>query len=280
MKTYIISLVLGLMAAAGWSQQEGEVVVPLSDRGEIGTLEVDIKRGSIQVTGTDRSDVLVKYAVIKFEDEEHGDEEDGQEDEDTEEQDDLAGLKKVTKPNFSLEISENDNEVDIESESWFTAIELIIEVPHDFNLSLENYTGRSIKVENVEGELNLESYTGSIDATHVSGVVNASTYTGNLTITFDQIKADQAMAFSNYTGKIELTLPTDYKADLKMKTVWGDIYSAFDMNVSQSPTTLKKMEGDNFKLSTDDWTKASINGGGPEVMIKNFSGGIYLRKKT
>lgn len=275
MNAYFKLLAFALIPWNLFAQDSGEVSVPLSSPGEIGTLEIDIKRGSIKVIGSNRSDVLIKYSIVEVEDDEHH-----HEDEHAEQQNEnTAGLKKISQPKFNLEISENDNEVDIESKSWFTAIDLTVEVPRDFDLQLENYTGKLIQVENVSGEINLESYTGAIDAKNVSGVVNASTYTGNITVLFDEVKKDQAMAFSNYTGKIELTLPPDYAANFKMKTVWGDIYSAFDMNISQSPSTLKKVESENFKLSTDEWTKASLNGGGPEVMIRNFSGGIYLRKK-
>ncbi len=276
MNAYIKLLTLALIPWSLFAQESGEVSVPLSSPGEIGTLQIDIKRGSIKVLGTNRSEVLIKYSTIEVEEDEHAHHE---EDHASEQKENTAGLKKISQPKFNLEISENDNEVDIESESWFTGIDLTIEVPRDFNLELENYTGKLIQVENVRGEINLESYTGTIDAKNVSGVVNASTYTGNITVSFNEVKKDQAMAFSNYTGKIELTLPPDYAANFKMKTVWGDIYSAFDMKINKSPSTLNKVDGENFKLSTDEWTKASLNGGGPEVMIKNFSGGIYLRKK-
>lgn len=277
MNAYIKFLAFALIPWTVFTQESGEVSVPLSSPGEIGTLEIDIKRGSIKVLGTNRSDVLIKYSTIEDEDDEHSHHEDEHA---SEQEEGTVGLKKISQPKFNLEISENDNEVDIGSESWFTGIDLTVEVPRNFNLQLENYTGKLIQVENVTGEINLESYTGTIDAKNVSGVVNASTYTGNITVSFDEVKKDQAMAFSNYTGKIELTLPSNYAANFKMKTVWGDIYSAFDMKISKSPSTLNKVDGENFKLTTDEWTKASLNGGGPEVMIKNFSGGIYLRKKA
>jgi len=177
-----------------------------------------------------------------------------------------------------MEISEDNNIVSIESESWFQRIELEIEVPKNFDLDLHNYTGRYIEVDNVTGDINLESYTGFIKAESISGTVNASTYAGKIEVTFDQITADKPMAFTNYSGTIDLTLPSNYKATFKMKTTFSEVYSAFDMAVTSSPTQLKKVDGNNFKLSTDEWTTGSINGGGPEIMIKNFTGGIYLRK--
>lgn len=256
-----------------WAQNSDEVTVPLSNSGKIGLLETDLKNATIKVTGTNRSDVLIKYQVI--EDDEHSHDDD---DKEHDNQTITAGLKKIKTANFDLEISENNNTVSIKSESWLQRIELDIEVPVNFNLDLHNYTGRYIEVKNVSGDHNLESYTGHIKATGISGTVNASTYAGQVEIVFNQVTPAIPMAFSNYSGTIDLTFPSTYKATLKMKTTFSDVYSAFDMAVASKPAQLKKVEGNTFKLSTDEWTVGNINGGGPEIMIKNFSGGIYLRK--
>lgn len=254
-----------------WAQNSDEVTVPLSNTGKVGLLETDLKSASIKVTGTNRSDVLIKYQVIEDDEpSDDGDEHDNQEL--------TAGLKKIKTSNFDLEISENNNTVSIKSESWLQRIELDIEVPVNFNLDLHNYTGRYIEVKNVSGDHNLESYTGYIKATGINGTVNASTYAGQVEVVFDQVTPAIPMAFSNYSGTIDLTFPSTYKATLKMKTTFSDVFSAFDMAVASKPAQLKKVEGNTFKLSTDEWTVGNINGGGPEIMIKNFSGGIYLRK--
>ena len=260
-----MAIIIALSTISAGAQTTDQVTVPLSNPGKIGLLETDIKSASIKVTGSNRSDVLVKYRIIEKNDEDKNQEIEG-------------GLKKIKTNNFDLEISEAENTISIESESWFQQIELEIEVPNNFNLDLHNYTGRFIEVNNINGDINLESYTGTITAKDVSGTVNASTYAGKIEVAFNQITPDQSMAFSNYSGSIDLTLPANYKATFKMKTTFSEVYSAFDMNVVSKPAELKKVDGKTFKLSTDDWTIGSINGGGPEVMIKNFSGGIYLRK--
>ncbi len=271
----IILVIICLLASfiPSRAQNSNEVTVPLSNTGKIGLLETDLKNATIKVTGTNRSDVLIKYQVI--EDDEHSHDGD---DEEHDNQATTAGLKKIKTTNFDLEISENNNTVSIKSESWLQRIQLDIEVPQNFNLDLHNYTGKSLEVKNVSGDHNLESYTGHIKATGISGTVNASTYAGQVEIVFNQVTPAIPMAFSNYSGTIDLTFPSTYKATFKMKTTFSDVYSAFDMEVASKPAQLKKVEGNTFKLSTDEWTVGNINGGGPEIMIKNFSGGIYLRK--
>jgi hypothetical protein len=266
MKNILIFTYLMVFVTTIGAQNPDQVTVPLSNPGKPGQLNTDLKSATIKVTGTNRQDIQIKYRVAEHEEK--------AEDEKTND-----GLKKIKTNNFDLEISENNNTVSIQSESWFQPLELEIEVPKNFNLDLHNYTGRFIEVSNISGDLNLESYTGYINATDISGTVNASTYAGRVEIAFNQVTPDKPMAFSNYSGSIDLTFPADYKATFKMKTTFSEVFSAFDMDVSTKPAQLKKVEGNTFKLSTDEWTVGSINGGGPEITIKNFSGGIYLRKK-
>lgn len=269
MKARIITILFFGIATFLGAQVPKELTIPLSNPGKSGKLDVEIKFGSIKVTGTNRTDVLIKYQEIE------------KEDEDKEDDEQHEGLKKISSGNFNLEIGEEDNEVYIHSETWFKGVDLEIEVPEKFDLELDGYMSSMVHVEKVNGELSLESYTGSIEAKNVSGAVNASTYAGSIHVSFDQVDPGKAMAFSTYAGNIDLTLPSNYKADFKMKTSWGDIYSAFDMvmKVPEKPTLKKDDETDSFRMITDSWTYGSLNGGGPEVMIKNFSGSIYLRKK-
>ena len=265
MKKLIFLLSTFIFALNIQAQTSDQVIVPLSNPGKAGQLKTNLKSASIKVSGVDRNDILIKYTLVE-------------EDEDGDEEKIKGDLKKIKTNNFDLEISEDNNIVSIESESWFQRIELEIEVPKTFDLDLHNYTGRYLEVSNVAGDLNLESYTGYIKAENIKGTVNASTYAGKIEVTFAQITPDKPMAFTNYSGTIDLTMPGNYKATFKMKTTFSEVYSAFDMQVNSSPAQLKKVDGNNFKLSTDEWTVGSINGGGPEIMIKNFSGGIYLRK--
>jgi len=39
------------------------------------------------------------------------------------------------------------------------------------------------------------------------------------------------LAFTNFNEDIDITFPKDYKAHLKMKTNWDDIYSSADLNI-------------------------------------------------
>ena len=134
-------------------------------------------------------------------------------------------------------------------------------------------------MENISGEVVADNYNGRITAQRIAGSLVADTYNGAITVTFTSVTSNTPMAFTTYNGDVDLTFPSSIKASLKMKTSQGDIYSGFDFEPVTSGPVTKKSEGSSTtKVYLDEWIKGNINGGGPEVMIKNYNGDIYLRK--
>ena len=80
-------------------------------------------------------------------------------------------------------------------------------------------------------------------------------------------------------SEIDVSLPAEYAASLKMKTDWGDIYSDLEITTQEVKPEFKKDDsGKGFKMFSDSWTYGTINGGGPELTLKTQMGSIYLRK--
>jgi hypothetical protein len=82
-----------------------------------------------------------------------------------------------------------------------------------------------------------------------------------------------------------VTLPGTLKADVKMSSEQGDIYSDFKVQVKPQPIKTKEAdEGEEeeegkFRIMFDKTIYGAINGGGPEFTFKTFNGDIYIRKK-
>ena len=65
-----------------------------------------------------------------------------------------------------------------------------------------------------------------------------------------------------------------------MKTKQGEIYSGFDAQIQKaSPVAKSESKTGIYKVTLDDWVKAEVNGGGPEISVQTYNGDIYLRKK-
>lgn len=282
-KILIISIFLmacGLLlitASISRAQGANEFTVPLSDPAKRGKLKAHLNYGSITVNGTQRKDVLVRYVSAEEEDEKGRNHNRRNGDDDTDSRD---GLKRLGGGGMDLEVTENNNEVNVKSNSWNHKINLEIEIPVGMDVQLHTYNGGDLMVSNVQGELSLSNYNGEITALNISGSVVASTYNGEIKATFDKVAEGTPMSYSTFNGDIDLTFPASVKATLKMKTEQGEIFTGFDVKLTSSgPVPMKDSKAGVYKVVVDDWKRGEINGGGPDITMKNYNGDIVIRKK-
>lgn len=295
-KYLIISLILislGLVlitSSMSVAQSGNEFAVPLSDPSKRGTLKAHLNYGSITVKGTARKDVLVKYASAEEEDEEENNNRNGDRvqgpqsaqsrNNEKNDSDSRDGLRRIGGGGLDLEVTENENHVNVRSNSWNHRINLEIEIPTGMDLELHTYNGGDLMVTNVQGDLALSNYNGEITALNISGSAVASTYNGEIKLTFDKVTEGTPMSFSTFNGDIDLTFPSTLKATLKMKTEQGEILTDFDVKItSTGPVQMKDAKAGVYKVVVDDWKRGEVNGGGPEVTMKNYNGDILIRKK-
>ncbi len=257
-----------LISFVGFAQTERQLVkeipVPLSSPGSRGVLEIGLVKGSIKVQAYDGKEVIVK--AFNYQD---------SEDSKTKEK---GGMMRIPNNSFGLEITEEDNEVEIHSETWRRRMDFEILVPKKFDLKLGTVNSGNIYVEGVSGSMEISNVNGDITLKNVSGSVLANTVNGEVVANFKEILKDTPMAFSSLNGKIDVTLPKDTQLTAKIKSDRGEIYSDFEMKVKQQEMKVDK-SGDNYKkISISQWIYGDINGGGAEMMFKNMHGDIYIRK--
>jgi len=262
------------------AQSSNEFTVPLSDPAKRGRLKAQINYGSITVKGTARKDVLVKYKAAQDENDEDDHDNDNDDDNDNKKKATKDGLKRIGGGGMDLEVIESSNLVKVSSDSWNNKLNLEIEVPSGMDLDVKTYNDGDLIITNIQGEVELTNYNGEITALNISGSVVATTYNGEIKVTFDKVTEGTPMSYSTYNGDIDITFPATLKAAMKMKTEQGDIYSGFDVDFTSSgPVQKKDTSSGVYKVVIDEWKRGNVNGGGPEITIKNYNGDIYLRKK-
>jgi hypothetical protein len=242
-----------------------QLTIPLSNPGKAGSLRVSLINGSLTVRGHNAKDVMVSYS--------------GSGRTPRRENPDGQGLRRIPNNNMGLEVREENNNVRVSTSAIVQDVNLDIRVPRNFSLKLSLVNGGNLTVEEVEGEFELSNVNGSITLKDVSGSVVANSVNGNVVASFRTVTPDAPMAFSSLNGKIDVTFPNNVKMLAKMKSDQGEIFSDFDMafdKTAESPKVTKTSSGSRVYL--DNWTYGKINGGGPEVLFKNFNGNIYIRK--
>lgn len=272
----ITYLLAGTFPALAQTEQKEQLTVPLTNPGKPGSLEVGLLNGSIRVVGYGGKEVEIEAtAGTPRSAEERG----GERGRNADEAKMSEGMKRIPMGNpFELSAEENNNRVEVHSNSVRTPVNLTIRVPQRFTLKLGTVNRGNIVVDNVTGDLEVNNVNGSIELTDISGSAVANTVNGKLVATFRAVN-DKPMAFSTLNGRIDVTFPASAKANVKLKTDRGDIFSDFDIAVDRSqPKATKSSQDGMYRVTIEDWVYGKINGGGPEVMMKSMQGNLYLRK--
>jgi hypothetical protein len=264
----LFSLMIG-NSSFGQSESTEQLIVPLSSPGKPYSLKVHLVTGSIKVVSYEGKDIIINVSPRAAE---NGEESKASEN----------GMKRIsTHGSFEVTAKEADNMVIVNTGNPEKAIDLDLKIPQDVKLKLGTVNDGEIDVENVVGELEVNNVNDKITLTNISGSVVANTVNGDVTVTFKAIDPKAPMAFSTLNGDINVTLPADAKANLKLKSDNGDVFSDFDIDIDKTPPKVDKINQPGmYKIKKDDWVSGKINGGGPEIMMKNMQGNIYVKKAS
>jgi DUF4097 and DUF4098 domain-containing protein YvlB len=190
-------------------------------------------------------------------------------------------MKKLGVVSTGLEVEESNNLVSISAESWKYAVDITIQVPRTSSLELHSTNDGDIVVENVGGEIEVENVNGSNTLRNISGNAVVNTVNGDVTVTMTRVTPDKPMSFSSMNGDVDVTLPADIKANVKMKSQQGEIYSDFDITLKQAPQKAEEVSKSGkgkYRISFEKNIYGAINGGGPEYAFNTFNGDVFIRK--
>jgi DUF4097 and DUF4098 domain-containing protein YvlB len=153
-------------------------------------------------------------------------------------------------------------------------IKYTIKLPRKVALLFQetNWQGSSVVISNMDGDLEIRTNNSSIDLNNVTGPVVANTINGEVSITYSSLSQEKPTAISTINGPIDITLPANTKANMKLRSINGEMYTDFDLGVKSSKDGLSKVGGGNQIDGT-------ANGGGVEMQLKTISSNIYIRKQ-
>ena len=244
-----------------------QVTVPLTDASKPAVIRVSLVHGSITVRGTNRRDVLVTAHPDT-------DRPSGRLDPDA------AGLRRLPQT-AGYRVTEENNRVNVSADSPNRAVRFDIEAPRRANLVLRTVNGGNILVENVDGDLDVHNTNGGITLNSVAGSVVAVTTNGSVHATLTQVTPQKDMAFTSLNGSVDVTLPPSTKANLRLRSDHGDVYSDLDVQLQplSAPTVQENTRGDGrYRINRTRSVVGTINGGGPEFELRTFNGNVYVRK--
>jgi DUF4097 and DUF4098 domain-containing protein YvlB len=268
MKTTRIITILAvavLLNVKAWAQEAGkeQLVVPLSEPGKPFKLEAHLVDGSITVNGYEGKDIIVEVFTSDKRHEEHG-----------------TGMHRINNGNNAdVQAEEHNNEVVIHGTAG-RAANLLIKVPmNEGSFKFGTVNNGNISGSNLNGDLEVSNVNGGIKLTNISGSVVANTINGNVIVTFKSIDPKAAMAYSTLNGNVDVTFPASLKANVKLKSDRGDVFTDFDVATDMHKPEVAKSNGKGmYSLKIEDWVYGTINGGGPQLLMKTTFGNLYIRR--
>jgi DUF4097 and DUF4098 domain-containing protein YvlB len=293
----VILFVLAGSLAFGQEPPVEKATVPFSNPAKPGLVEATVQNGSIIVKGYEGKEVIIearprgtmltgeakkereealrekRYEVREAEREAR--------EEEKKASDKAKGMKLIQPTTAGLTVEEENNVMEVSVESWKRSVDLTLQVPYSTSLNLHTFNNGEIVIEKVSGEIEVNNHNGPLRLTNVSGAVVANTFNGDVNVILTSVAPDKPMSFSTFNGDVDVTFPASIKANVKMKSDRGDIYSDFEVSITPSPAKViedeKKEEG-KYRISFGKYIYGTINGGGPEFQFNNFNGDIYIRK--
>ncbi len=283
-KFQTLTIGLFLLSTTAFCQEKEQLTVPLTDPTKEGKLHVSLVTGSIKVVGYDGKDVMVEAIAMDDKKRRNNNENHNSNQNSNEKGNGIgAGMRKInTEAGFEITAKESNNQVNVSVDKVNMQIDLSIKVPRKFALKISAVNEGDVTVENVSGNIETRNVNGNIYLKNVSGAVSANTTNGDVIVNLLEVNPNTPMAFTTFNENVDVTFPANIKANIKVKSDQGDVYSDFDIDIDKNPkkidVTASKEKG-MYKIKKDEWTYGKINGGGAEILMKTFNGNVYIRKK-
>ncbi|HWA25955.1 MAG TPA: DUF4097 family beta strand repeat-containing protein, partial [Lacunisphaera sp.] len=187
--------------------------VKFSDPSKPGTLKFSLPWAEVRIVGTDAKEITVTSSL----------------DQKGKSEVDHEGFRNLIEE-VTFEVIEKDNVavIVLAGDNVWSAqgAEFDIKVPRNTNLVVRTEAGGDITVEGVEGDLDINSMNGEIELDGISSSAVVNTMNGEIKATFKHAPT-KPVSLSSMNGEIDLRLPSDTKANLRMRTNNGTIRTNF-----------------------------------------------------
>ena len=270
--TLYITLLILTAAISGWAQEDivDRLNVAFSNPDQPGIIDVGLHYGGITVTAYDGNEVLIE-ARTRLKSLSELDSE-GQ----------ARGMRRIPVASTALTVEEDDNYMEIETESYKRTVDITLQVPVNTSLRLSCHHEGDIYVKGVRGVIEAENHHGAITLEDISGAARAETHHKDISVQFIAIDSDEAMSFETYHGDIDISFPSSVKANVKLNSERGEVYSDFDIAKSPNPQNIVeengRSRGGKYKICIEHAFFGTINGGGQDMSFKTYHGNIYIHE--
>jgi Putative adhesin len=261
MKTVLATIVpiVLLVSPAAAQENAGSNVITVkpSDPNRIATLQVRLMLASVSITAYEGKEILITAS--------------GRSARTSRPNPQAEGLRRIGGTG-GFSVTEENNVVSIRN-SGFGDLSLEIQVPSMTNIQADVTISPLFRIDGVDGDIEVNVTNGQIRLTNIAGSIVAHSTNGGMVAAMRRTTPQKPMAFTSVNGNVDVALPRDTKAELKLRTTRGDIYTDFDVQLATAAANV----GSNGSHRFESATLGTINGGGPNFELRTVNGNIFLR---
>jgi len=241
--SFLLMAICMMLPGSKLSGQTQNLLIPLKQPDLSGVLNFDNPKGSITVTGYD-GNMIVITANARY-----------------------AQKDTRTQNSWKLTYEQQETNVNLYCNSQGNTIDVDIKIPRHFTLQLRSQDNGDVTVIRISGAIVVDNAQGAITLDNITGSAILNSVYGNITARFKQVSPDEPIMITTIDGDIELALPDAVHAKLKMNSTKGNILSDFPLIGSETASA-----------RLFDWKSSFINGGGPEYVLRTYSGDIQIKR--
>ena len=193
-----------------------------------------------------------------------------------------ADKKKGMKPIYANGVDNTGFGMSIEKEgdvliikdlkSFINQSNLAITLPKSIDVKVNCGNLGDAKIEGFSSEIEANANVGDLTLVDVTGPITAHTSTGEINVKFSNVNQSSPISITSSTGDVDVSLPTNTKANLELRSSMGTIYSDFDFEV--------KREDGMKRIGAIRKVEKQLNSGGVKIMLRSSTGDVYLRKSN
>jgi len=142
-------------------------------------------------------------------------------------------------------------------------VEYTLTVPRTAHLDEIKLINGALDITGMSGEVRASCINGRLEAKDLAGRAKLSTINGHLEAQFEELGGN-SIELNSVNGSVELTIPSDSKAELEASTVSGGIHNDFGLHVNHHRFVGHDLRGE-------------LGNGGTQVRLNNVNGRIEIR---
>lgn len=214
-----------------------------------GSVGVETSNGGIRVTGSDRSDILVRAIVVAR----------ARTDADARE---IMKQVRITTDQGRVEATGPRSNSWSNRSDWWVGFRL--ETPSTTDIRLRSSNG-GLSVTGVKGRMSLRTSNGSISLTDIAGDVEADTSNGSVVATLEGTSWDgPGLEVTTSNGSVRLELPENYSAQLTARSSNGSLNVDF-------PVTVRGRIGREIETT--------LGSGGAPIKVRTSNGSVRVLRR-